>query len=315
MDIKAFEYVSSIVKYGSLSKASEELYISQPALSQYITKLEQTLEIQLFQREGRRLKLTPAGEIFMEEGNKILNLYSNMRHRLSDANDGNVATIHLGISQFYGRFYLPYILPEFLRSHLNVRFSITEALTGDLEEMLLAGKLNICMIPMYVLNDKLTYSAIHQEEMLLAVPAASPINALSFNTAQGKSLRLSDLRNEEFIMLSPAQRFSGMATKLCAESGFVPKVICEVVNWDTLNLLVQQGLGIGFVSSLISSSPRLPQSPNYYHIASHQNAVRPYGIVHSKDETSDVILEFVDYVRSLASKRAIPNVSPLSLYY
>jgi len=315
MDIKAFEYVASIVKYGSLSKAAEELYISQPALSQYITKLEQTLDIQLFFREGRKLKLTPAGEVFMQDGSHILSLYSNMCRRLADVDNGEIVNIHLGISQFYGRFYLPYILPEFLRSHPNVRFSITEALTGDLEEKLLAGKLDVCMIPMYVLNDNLTYHTIHQEEMMMAVPSASPINSLAFSTETGPAIRLSDLRNEEFIMLSGTQKFSSMAQKLCEDSGFHPNVICEVTNWDTLNLLVQQGLGIGFVSNLIASGPKIPSSPNYYRIDSAKGILRPYGILHNNSEESSLVLEFVDYVRSLANKKAIPNVSPLSLYH
>jgi len=314
MDIKAFEYVSAIVKHGSLSKAAEELYISQPALSQYIMKLEQTLDIQLFFREGRKLNLTPAGEVFMQDGSHILNLYSNMRRRLSDVDNRAVVNIHLGISQFYGRFYLPYILPEFLKSHPNVRFSITESLTGDLEDKLLAGKLDVCMIPMYLLHDHLDYHVIHQEEMMMAVPSGSPVNSLAFTTETGPAIRLSDLRNEEFIMLSGTQKFSSLAQKLCENSGFHPNVICEVTNWDTLNLLVQQGLGVGFVSNLISSGPKLPSSPNYYRIDSAKGILRPYGIVRSKAEDSPLILEFVDYVCSLANKKAIPNVSPLSLY-
>ena len=314
MDIKAFEYVSAIVKHGSLSKSADELYISQPALSQYITKLEQTLNIQLFSRQGRKLKLTPAGEIFMQDGSHILNLYSNMCRRLSDVDNGEIIHIHLGISQFYGRFYLPYILPEFLRSHPNVRFSITEALTGDLEEMIRSGKLDACMIPMYILDDKLTYHVIHHEEMMMAIPSDSPVNALAFPMETGPAIRLNDLRNEDFIMLSGTQKFSSMAQKLCEDSGFHPNVICEVTNWDTLNLLVQQGLGIGFVSNLISSGPKLPDSPNYYRIDSKHGILRPYGIVHNKGEESPLVLEFVDYVRSLAEKKAIPNVSPLSLY-
>ena len=233
MYIKAFEYVDAIVRYGSISKAAEELYISQPALSQYINKLEQEMNTKFFLRDGRKMKLTPAGVIFLEEGKKILTLYSNMCHRISDVKCDSPHNLHIGISQFYGRFYLPYIMSKFSEQNPNVNFSIIEGYSCDLENMLLAGKLDVCLLPIYIVNDNLNYDILHQDEILLAIPPDSPLNSLASKGKMGKFINLIQLRSEPFIFLSQVQGFYQTSHSLCQENGFIPDMKCEVANWDT----------------------------------------------------------------------------------
>ncbi|MCQ2400918.1 MAG: LysR family transcriptional regulator [Lachnospiraceae bacterium] len=78
MDLKAIKYVSEIVRCGSMTKAAEELYLSQSALSQYIGKLEESLDTRIFERTGGRLRLTRAGEVFVREGASIMSTYDTM---------------------------------------------------------------------------------------------------------------------------------------------------------------------------------------------------------------------------------------------
>ena len=165
MDIRAFKYVNAIAKSGSFSEAAESLYISQPALSQYINNLEKQLGKKLFSREHRSLKLTLEGKIFLNEGNKILAMYEHLEDMISNASESKSVIIRLGISQFYGKFYLPEILTRFIKEHPNVKFSITEALTSELEEMLIAEKLDVCLLPIYRVDDRLEYQVLNHEEI------------------------------------------------------------------------------------------------------------------------------------------------------
>ena len=109
MDIKAFEYVNAIVEYGSISKAAETLYISQPALSQYLKNLESELGTKLFIRDGTRLILTAAGETFIKSGNVILRSYKTMCSQISDSKEKKIINIRIGMSPFYAKFYMPMI--------------------------------------------------------------------------------------------------------------------------------------------------------------------------------------------------------------
>lgn len=309
MDTKAFEYISAIVRYGTLSGAAEKLYISQPALTQYISKLETSLNVRLFTREGRKLKLTGAGEIFLEEGGKILHTLSDLQHRLANSKNTEKITIRLGISQFYCQFYLPYILPLFQRKHPNIQFEITEALTSELEDLLINGKLDVALVPIYIAREELEYNTIYKEEILLAVPCHSHLNALAEPGRFGMTIDLKKLRNEKFIILSPRQKFYDLGIRLCKEHHFTPNIICEVLEWNTLNLLVKEGMGIGFVPNILSATPRSNTSPNYYHIASDHRVIRPYAIATRKSSRPNPITaEFVETVLSLAENRLIPNM-------
>jgi len=313
MDIRAFKYVNAIVKYGSFSEAAESLYISQPALSQYINNLEKQLGKKLFLRESRKLELTAAGRLFLHEGSKILSIYEHLEHMLEDVDEADRVIIRLGISQFYGKFYLPEILARFIKEHSNVKFSITEALTSELEEMLAAEKLDICLFPIYRIDDRLQYRILNHEEILLAVPADSPINDLAVVDGSVKKLDLCALKKEQFLMLSSKQGFYDMGTAICRKNGFEPHIICEVLNWDTLNLLVAQGLGVGFVPEVIVGINNAAVSPNYYHIDMGQPVTRAFSIVTNKQQlVFPELQEFIDFVVELAEEKIIPMAASSS---
>lgn len=303
MDTKAIEYVSAIIREGNVSKAAKSLFISQPALSQYVAKLESDLGIELFTRERKRLTLTRAGEIFIRDGTTMLNLYSSMCSRMCDATKLETETIHLGISQFYSKYYLPQILPSFMREHPNVEFSITESVTTHLEKMTENGKLDFALIPLYMRRSGMEYTIIHNDEIYLAIPGDSSINnKASFVNGQA-SIRLHHVRNEPFIMLKPVQTFAQMAEHLCEEAGFVPNIICQVMSWDTLNLLVGAGLGVGFVPDITIGTLPPDKAPRYYRIASSLNVIRPYCIISDVNhELSDIAKLFREHVINTYTK-------------
>ncbi len=297
MDTKAIEYVSAIIREGNVSRAAETLFISQPALSQYVAKLENDLGVALFSRDGKRLTLTRAGEIFMRDGADMLSLYSRMLGRMRDATKLETETIRLGISQFYSKYYLPQVLPSFMREHPNVEFAITEALTSSLEEMTEYGKLDLSMIPLYMQRSGLEYAAIHNDEIYLAVPGDSSSNNKASYVDGIASMRLIHVKNEPFIMLKPVHQFAQMAERLCEEAGFVPNIVCQVLSWDTLNLLVGAGLGVGFVPDITIGSVPPDRAPRYYRISSELNIIRPYCIANStRHELSDMAKLFREHV-------------------
>lgn len=318
MDLKAFEYVSSIVKNGNISKAAEELHISQPALSQYIIKLEDSLGAKLFIRSKDRIRLTSAGEMFLSDGNEILTMYANMRRRIEGTKGTGITYIRLGISQFYSKFYLPLILPEFLEQNPNVRFKITEDLNSELENKLLAGELDFCLIPLYHRRRQLEYRILHQEEIYAALPKFSHLNTFAVTKDHGSYIDLESLRNAPFIMLHSSQGFYKLSMELCEASGFTPNVICEVLNWDTISYLIREGLGVGFVPDLIALSTVYSANASYYKILFPRPVVRPYALVSRRpsavktgpgtDET--VIKQFRDFVTERVNlQRMLQSIS------
>ena len=283
MSLKAIKYVITIAKEGSFSKAAEKLFISQSALSQCIKKLEEELSCTLFERHNNSLELTKAGEIFVQEGSVILDLYDKMLRRLSSVANKYEDTVHFGISPFYSKYYLPKILPSFLLNNPSIKVEISEEYSHVLESLVINKQLDFCAVPLDPMHPQLEYEVIHQEEIFLAVPKHHPVNSQITPSPGFPYIDLKLVKNEPFISLKSVQKVSEMIYQICRQAGFTPNIILETFNWDTVNMLVSKGVGIGFVPEILVYNSSGKDQPNYYRIRS-SCTTRPYCIAYRKGE-------------------------------
>lgn len=297
MDMKAFEYINAIAKHKSISKAAESLYISQPALSKYITKLEDVLGVYLIERGSGTTdtKLTSAGEIFLDRGNHILGLYNSLRNEISQ---GYAGRIHFGISSFYSKYYLPSLLPPFSRRFPHARFTIAETHTSELERLMLSGKLDLCLLPVYTIKDTLSYHFLREEEILLSLPQDSALKPLLVPGEDFPFMDLALCRDSSFVFLAPYQKFHRFGRQLCEQAGFSPKIACEVMDWQTLNTLIAKGLGIGFVPDvLLLEAPSIYERNIFCRFFPDQKISRPFAVVTSKTvPLSAIVNEFKKFI-------------------
>ena len=283
MNIRSFQYFITIAQKPTLSAAAEALYISQPALSQQIRKIEEEVGAKLFIRKGHAMSLTPAGEAFLLCSRRILQFYETMQREVKMLSMAEKDTVHMGISPFYSQHYLPKILPPFLQQHPQINVDIVEEISVNLENKLLQGELDFCALPLYPKNELLEYETIYHEKILLAIPRNHPINAnYPLDAIESKTYPTIDLalmKSEPFIGLKKIQKFSSIGLRLCEEAGFVPRTICETMNWETVHLMIASGLGIGFVPEILIGNIQDPEiCPCYYQLPS--NVYRDYALVH-----------------------------------
>lgn len=280
MNIKSFQYFTTIVDKPTLSAAAEELFISQSALSQQIKKIEEEVGAPLFNRTGHTMSITPAGEVFLRGSRKILQIYESTKREIQITKTAAQETIHFGISPFYSQHYLPKLLPPFLTQYPEIKVDIVEDISARLEQKLLEGELDFCALPLFPQNELLEYETIYQEEILLAIPRKHPLNDYySFHTDDHlfPIIDVSLLKNESFIGLKKVQKFSQMGLRICEEAGFVPNTICETMNWETVHLLIANGLGVGFIPRILVGSITDPElKPCYYQVSS--SSYRAYAI-------------------------------------
>ena len=283
MQLKAIEYFIAIVETGSFTKAAEKLFISQPALSQQIRKLEDELGTKLFDRTRHSAELTEAGVLFLQEGRRILQIYNQFLQRIFELEHPTEEVVHFGISPFYSRYYLPLLLPPLINAHPALRYEVTENYSYVIEKALIDGKLDFCMVPLAPKNPLLIYEPIYQETILLAVPQDSSVNRFAFSVNGVNYIDLQAVRQEPFIALKPIQKISEYSRQLCEQAGFSPNIICETMNWDTLNKLVSTGLGVGFVPDLLIGQLEEEIRPRYYHLL--PDAQRIYTIAYRQGDT------------------------------
>ena len=271
MNIKHFQYIRAVAECPTLSAAAEKLFISQPALSQQIRKIEDELGAELFSRDGHSMTLTPQGEIFLRGGTRIIQIYDSLRQEIQLSKAIEVSAVRFGISPFYSQHYLPKLLPKFLAEYPQIKIDITEEISVNLERKLINGELDFCVLPLYPQNEALEYETIYAEEILLAIPQNHPLN--QYYPLDGQSdgsfplIDLSFLKNEPFIGLKKVQKFSHIGRRICEEAGFTPNTVCETLNWETVHMLIATGLGGGFVPRILVGSITDPKlAPRYYQL-------------------------------------------------
>ena len=309
MTFRTIEYVIAVHEAGSFSRAAQHLFISQPALSQAIAKAERELGVEFFARDTHALRLTAAGELLVREGRELLRQRDELKTRISGLSAARNETIRLGISPFYSKYYLPAVLPYFRRHFPSVRLEITEEISVVLEQQVIDGTLDFCFVPLYPQNPRLSYDVVHVEEILLAVPKDSPVCAHAMPSPGLPYIDLKHFENEPFIGLKSIQKFNDMSAALCESAGFKPRVVYETLNWDTVNMLVASGIGVGFVPDVLLNHLTGERSPQYYHLLG-LDALRPYAVACKRGTTlSPLARQLVEIFRSNIQKteNAIPD--------
>lgn len=263
MDFNQLEYVMAIIEEKSISKAAKKLYISQPSLSQYIIRLEERLGVKLFDRTGKLLSLTFAGEKYVETAKIMLDLNKKLQRELSDIADSKKGRIIIGIPNQTSRYILPLILPEFHKQFPEIELVIEEEVTMQLEEMLIEGKIDIAILNLPIKHDKILYEPISVERIFLVSPENYDFRSKR-KLDNGQKLYFSYLRDEEFILLKQGQNMRITADKIFQQAQMEPRIILEVTNLDTAKRIAAAGMGFTFVPENVVWLSNVEKYKNYF---------------------------------------------------
>lgn len=146
MDLKEQKYVCTLAECKSLTRASERLYISQPALSLYINNVEKILGARLFERNGRKFELTWLGKQYVEKASQMLELERQFEAVRRQAERENAGQVRIGIAQRRGIWFLPAVLSVYEREWPQVDVVIREGNLADLTIMLKNRELDLVVL-------------------------------------------------------------------------------------------------------------------------------------------------------------------------
>ena len=173
MQLRDIQYVVTIADMQSFSKAAEALYISQPALSQCIKRLEADLGVALFARKRKHVLLTRAGELFLQDARQILQLSSHITSQMENLHVLKQGKLHIGMTPLFGRFYFAQSYNAFHTLYPNIEITVHEATSISLEHLLAAGKIDIALMPLPLADKTFEYEEMVSEETFLAVSSTS----------------------------------------------------------------------------------------------------------------------------------------------
>ncbi|MCH4190691.1 MAG: LysR family transcriptional regulator [Butyrivibrio sp.] len=260
--IKEMEYVYAIYQSGSFSKAAEALYISQPALSATVKRLEHELGTTLFDRSCSPIQLTQAGKFYIQSAEEILSVKKNMTTYFNNLRSLDTGSLNIGTSTFYCCYSLPLHIRPFSELHPGIRISLMEsASNAELSQSLKSGKLDLVLTSNSLGFEEYQQQFFQHEHLILAVPAHFEINQrlkkyrlTSKDILSGRhrladtpAVSLKHFDQIPFISLRQGSDLYGRAFQLFANAGFSPNVFMYLDQIPTTYYMTLYGYGFSII--------------------------------------------------------------------
>ncbi|MFA0193784.1 LysR substrate-binding domain-containing protein [Vibrio artabrorum] len=250
--MKELQYFVTLIRSNSFTKASEQLYVTQPTISKALKSLETTYGQALIYRNGRDISLTEAGEIVFEYAQSILFQQQELEVRLNDLQQLKSGKITLGIPPMVGHLYA-HLIQRFALQYPDIEVSIVESGSRKLEAAVLEGKIDISITMLYEPKPKFNTWPIGSYPIFAVLPKTEQwLNV--------KELDIAELRQFTFYLYSPEFILSEAITEMCLAHGFSPKIGVRSSQWDFLAAMVKSGLGVSFMPEPICNK----LNPNDY---------------------------------------------------
>jgi DNA-binding transcriptional LysR family regulator len=250
MDFRELQYVVSIAKQQNITRASEEVFVSQPTLSTFVQNLEKKLGQPLFRRLGNKFLLTYAGERYVEKAKIILGMKKELDQELADILKKNIGELKIAFPIMRGTYMLPCTLPVFREEFPGVRVSVKEADSATLEAMILEGEIDLAFFTLPIRHPDIVYDIIKEEEIVLVMNAAHPLAGTGIPKGGCKYpwLDVKNLQDETFIMQRLDQRTRHITDQILHDAAICPRNSLEIRNILASVRLAAEGYGITFVS-------------------------------------------------------------------
>lgn len=240
MELLHLSYFQAVARLEHVTRAAEELGISQPVLSKAINRLERELGVPLFDRQGRGIRLNRFGAAFLDHVERVFRELDAATGELSDLAGMERGTVSLAAGALH---WLPDVLRPFIAAHPAVRFQLTQQSMAELRHLLETGAVDLCFVPAAPESATLRWRHLQTEEVFLVVPSGHRL-------AGRPSVALRELGQEEMVLGRPGDCLREVMDGYFREAGLVPRVACEADEPAAVEDFVAAGLGVAFVPGL-----------------------------------------------------------------
>ena len=247
MDLRQIQYFVKVADCGSFSEAARQLYISQPALSVAMQKLEDELGIKLLSYQSKRVRLTPEGKQFFAKAAAVITAYEDLSisaQRLSRDVTGQVT---IAAPLRLCSLYLSGVIAEFCRRYPSVDVHTINRGAHIVQQALLAEECDMALAVPPLIAGAFTANLIERSSLVLVLPQ-------NHRLACAQNVTIAELRDEVFVSLGENHTHYHRLLQAAAAAGYVPRIAVTSAEQDFLLDLVRQGLGV-----YLAAKPTLTQ--------------------------------------------------------
>ena len=301
IELRHLRYFVAVAEELHFGRAAERLHLAQPPLSQQIRKLEEIVGHPLLTRTSRAVKLTSAGESFLNHARRTLRKVEDDLEEARSIGRGEVGFLKVGFIGSSMLTRLPAVLGRYRAQFPKVNLQLREFHTSGVIDGLLESTLDVGFLRDSGPVEGLKVELLFSEPFIAVVPSRHPL-------ARRKTLSGAELRDEPFVFFSPlaSQRAYEKTVSICQAHGYRPQVVQEAPQWLTILRLVGAGLGVTIAPACVQriatpdvSCKRLTFSPAGNRVSSDiELAVRV-------DESRAILKTFCTLARSNLSQRVL----------
>ena len=262
--LSTIRYIVKVAETGNVTQAAQQLFVSQPALSQSIQRFEQEIGMPVFRRTKGGLTLTPAGEIVAREGLNILEAEKRMEADLKRLQKSSNNTVRIGAASSYQRFMLTEVFTRLQMANPEMQIHVSNGFSHTFCSSLEKGELDFALA-FEPIPEHLQAMPIFKEEVFLAVPPQAKIlSRLKESPGEDGQYAVADLaacKDENFILYPEERRLQKTMMAETAKAGFMPRGSLISYSTEAANSMAFTGAGLTFVPAvamLLSSPLRRP---------------------------------------------------------
>jgi LysR family hydrogen peroxide-inducible transcriptional activator len=280
MNIRDLQYLVAVADHGHFGKAANACFVSQPALSMQIKKLESHLGVTLIERTSKSVLLTDTGILIAAQARRILNQVEEVRETARAAMNVFSGDIRIGIFPTLSPYLLPLIVPKLSKRFHKLSFHLIEAQTATLIENLQEGKIHAAFLAAPVDTPAFHHSELFEEEFFLAIPAK---HALNFK----KTISQRDLMDEKLLLLEEGHCMREQALSLCKTMKMTERHNFRATSLETLRHMITAGVGMTLMPKLACHFESKTVS---YLPFQHPKPVRTVGLYWRESSAKDIVL-------------------------
>jgi LysR family hydrogen peroxide-inducible transcriptional activator len=249
MTLTELRYIVAVARERHFGRAAEACFVSQPTLSVAIKKLEEELEVKLFERGGNEVSVTPLGEDIVRQAQAVIEQAAAIKEIAKRGKDPLAGPLRLGIIYTIG----PYLLPELVRQVIELSpqmpLMLQENFTVKLLEMLRTGELDCAILAEPFPDTGLAIAPLYDEPFMAAVPKAHPL-------AKRKSITAEELKQQTMLLLGTGHCFRDHVLEVCPEFARFSsdaegiRKSFEGSSLETIKHMVASGMGVTVVPRL-----------------------------------------------------------------
>lgn len=297
MELAQLRYFLKIVEHKNFTRAAKACQVSQPALSQQMAKLEKEFGMPLFERQGRKIRLTETGRTLRTNAEKILHLVEDTYRQIQD--NGKSGQVSISTVPTVGPFLTTKLIHNLKRQFPEAKIQLTEEIPDALVARCVKGDIDFAITPVQKnWKNRLIWEPIRHEEIQVVMPASHPL-------AKQRSLTLDQIRDEPLVLMGKKQCLTQTVEDFLNDNGIsTANTAARVEQFSTLQYMVAIGTGISFVPRM-AVNPKFKNNLSYVPIAGH-NLQRTIALCWSEKRfQSQLATNMIKAIRELSDPKLI----------